>query len=136
MQKGVSFHSSETNPDVIAIHINGAKKSHGIAEAPERYQGEHGQDRILVVESKSLANLAERHNGNFQPESSKEALRMRLNRATADLDPENKQNFSFYTLRHQAADDLREQGFQEGDIALHMGHQSEQTQEQYGIKHA
>ncbi len=136
LQKGVHFGWVNRDTNEVAIHVQGAKKSSGIEEAPDRYKSDHGQDRLLIVISSDIAEIAERHSGHFKPESNKEALRMRLNRATADLDPGDDVKFSFYTLRHQAADDMREQGYEKQDIALHLGHQSERTQQEYGIKHA
>jgi len=133
LQKGVHFGQPDRANNEVTIHIQGAKKSRGIEDAPYRYQGDHGEDRILRVRSADLVDVAERNNGYFKPESSKDALRRRLTRATTDLDPNNEHQFAMYTLRHQAADDMREQGYSPQDIALHMGHKSERTQQEYGI---
>ena len=133
LQKGVHFGQPDRANNEVTIHIQGVKKYQGIEDAPERYQRDHGEDRILRVKSPDLVDVAERNNGHFKPESNEDALRMRLDRATADLDPNNEHQFSFYTLRHQAADDMREQGYSPQDIALHMGHKSERTQQEYGI---
>jgi len=133
LQKGVHMRVTNEATNEVAINIKGAKKSQGIEEAPNRYQNDHGQDRLLIVKSEDLSELAKRHDGYFKPESSEDALRMRLDRATDKLDPQNEQNFSFYTLRHNSADEMREQGKSRREIALQMGHLSEQTQEEYGL---
>lgn len=134
LQKGVHMRVTNEATNEVAINIQGAKKSKGLEEdAPSRYKNDHGQDRLLIVKSEELAELAKRHDGHFKPDSSEDALRMRLERATDRLDPENEQNFSFYTLRHNSADEMREQGKSRSEIALHMGHISEETQQEYGL---
>lgn len=133
LQKGVHMRVTNEATSEVAINIQGAKKSKGLEDAPSRYQNDHGQDRLLIVKSEELAELAKRHEGHFKPNSSEDALRMRLERTTDRLDPENEQNFSFYTLRHNSADEIREQGKSRSEIALHMGHTSEETQEGYGL---
>lgn len=133
LQKGVHFGQPDRANNEVTIHIQGVKKYQGIEDAPERYQKDHGEDRKRRVKSPDLVDVAERNNGHFKPESNEDALRMRLDRATADIDPNNEYQFSFYTLRHQAADDMREQGYSPQDIALYMGHKSERTQQEYGI---
>ncbi|WP_158658209.1 site-specific integrase [Agarilytica rhodophyticola] len=133
LQKGIHMRVTNEATSEVAINIQGAKKSKGLEDAPSRYQNDHGQDRLLIVKSEELAELAKRHDGHFKPNSSEDALRMRLERTTDRLDPENEQNFSFYTLRHNSADEMREQGKSRSEIALHMGHTSEETQEGYGL---
>jgi len=133
LQKGVHFGQPDRANNEVTIYIEGVKKYRGIEDAPERYQKDHGEDRERRVKSPDLVDVAERSNGHFKPESNEDVLRRRLGLATADLDPNNEYQFSFYTLRHQAADDMREQGYSPQDIALYMGHKSERTQQEYGI---
>ena len=128
MQNGVRM---ETDGTRTAMFINGAKKSDAKPEHEgSRFNGKKGADRIIVSESPEIAEIAQRRNGLFKPECDDATMRAKLH---AVRDEAGISNVSFYSYRNQFKTEMEGDGRSREEIAEAMGHQSESTQDAYGV---
>ena len=121
----------EQNSGRVRIYIQGGKRAPGISDTEARYEVERGADRVIEVRSKEVRELAERYHGYFRPESSKDALRMRLNQVRSEIP--GGENIQFYSFRHAIKNHLELEGKTREEIARVLGHQSNRSQEKYYI---
>ncbi|MBT7445266.1 MAG: hypothetical protein HN790_15030 [Methylococcales bacterium] len=126
LQNGVKL--TEKN-GAVTVEIQGAKKRDGV-EGAARFRANTGADRTLTIKSDKLAEVAQKNNGHFEPNSSKDALRARLNRARSDV--EGAENITFYSFRHNHKTELANLNTDKTEIQRQMGHQSEKSQDAYG----
>jgi len=129
LQHGVHF---ERRGSALYAHISGAKKNAGLDSEHKRFAAGKGLDRTVEVDSELMADIARRHGGQFRPVSSKGALAERLRELRKEV-PEAS-HLTAYTLRHNFTDKLREAGESPQEIARKMGHQSTDSQVQYGTR--
>ncbi|MEM7348607.1 MAG: site-specific integrase, partial [Chloroflexota bacterium] len=129
LQRGVSLN---TDGKKVSIDIHTAKKYDGNATGHARYKAARGVDRTLESSLPELQELAHRHHNNFQPISTSDQLRTRLNELRRDIP--DAQHVSFYTFRHQFKTDLEEQGATSEYIKYALGHRSKKSQEAYGTR--
>lgn len=113
----------------VYVHIQGGKRHQGTAEAQARYQQARGADRVVEVKSQEVLEIARRHHGHFRPESSPDALRIRLREARAEVP--GGEHIQFYSFRHAIKNRLETEGHSREEIARLMGHLSTRSQEHY-----
>ena len=125
-QNGVTF--EKIDGDTVAVHIEGVKKRRGI-EGEARFKADTGSDRTLVIKSEELAEVADRNNNSFKPSSSKDALRMRINRTANE--GQHSAGISSYSFRHNICTEISSHNDRKTAASV-MGHKSEATQDHYG----
>lgn len=83
----------------------------------------------MEVKSQEVLEIARRHHGHFRPESSPDALRIRLREARAEVP--GGEHIQFYSFRHAIKNRLETEGHSREEIARLMGHLSTRSQEHY-----
>ena len=130
IQKGIQIEKVEGNS--VTVRVDGSKKYNGLDAGPARYRADRGADRVLTIESETLADAARRAGDRYEPPASQEAMRMRVKRVREGV--EGAEKWSPYVFRHNARTEAEIRGDSKDEIARKMGHQSTRSQEAYGKK--